>query len=68
MGEAYSRVVRQHKACRGRPPTAAEAIGGERPVRIGGIALIAVGAILRFGITGKPPSSLTENPERSGLV
>jgi hypothetical protein len=34
----------------------------------GSIALIVIGAIRRFGITGRPASSLAENPERSGLA
>jgi hypothetical protein len=44
-------------------------MGGDRPVRTGGsIALLVIGAIRRFGMTGKPASSLTEDPEGSGLA
>jgi hypothetical protein len=44
-------------------------MGGDRLVRIGGsIALLVIGAIRRFGITGKPANGLTEDPERRGLA
>jgi hypothetical protein len=44
-------------------------MGGDRPVRIGdSIALLVIGAIRRFGITGRPTNGLTEDPEGSGLA
>jgi len=34
----------------------------------GSIALLVIGAIRRFGITGKPANGLSEDPERRGLA